>query len=504
MYSAAQIAGLCLLVLAPFFANAFQVAQNPARSVRHAAGNFLSTARRSMASDTNMGASVEPAGNSSVIIKLNVPGQATKECWAQALVAFTQAVEFEGFRKGSKIPEQTIVNQVGEDSVKSEALHILTNSVLKSAVQSSGVNAIGQAQLVRDSMELVKDYSPGKELLMEIKIDVFPTIEYTGDYKGLQVAVDKVPFDQERYDQALLSLRKRQTVLTEVDEPAAEGMSAIVDMAGYLRAADGSRGEPLPELASGDQVEVVLEPGRYTEGLYEGVLGMRAGEEKDVVVTLPARFSVGNLANKEAIFAIKCSAVKVRTLPEPNDEFAASIREGLTFAELNEEIKAAVGQENADIETQNRNRALEEALIEQVKIEIPETLVVEQAREKYAMMMADMKTEGSKSDEELKEMITPENFEKYKEIVRPSVTRGLAASIILADIAKREELAIDELEVEDQLQLVKNQARGDPNFDEEGVRARIEATLQKNIVLDWLADKGTITWNEPPEERPAI
>jgi len=443
-----------------------------------------------------MGAVAEPAGNSSVILKLTVPGQATRECWANSLVSFTQEVDFPGFRKGSKIPESTIVGKVGARAVKSEALRILTDTVLKQAITSSGIQAIGQAQLVKSPEEMIELFQPGEPLLMEIKTDVWPTIEYVGSYTGFEVNVEKLPLDQERYNKALESLRKRQTILTEVDEPAKEGYSAVVDMEGYERAEDGSRGEPLPQLASGEQVEVILEPGRYTEGLYEGVLGMRAGESRDVVVSLPPRFAAKKLAGKQAIFVVKCSAVKKRTLPELNDEFANSIRDGLTFDQLQQEIINAIGQENRDLETQNRNRALEEKLLEVAKIEIPESLVTEQAREKFAMMMADMKSEGSKSDEEIKAMITPENFEKYKEVSRKSTTRGLGSMIVLGDIARKEGLKVDELEIEDQLELLKNQAKGDPNFDAKAAKEKIEAQLLKNMVLDWIAERSTITWVE--------
>mmetsp|Transcript_4515 Transcript_4515/g.6229 ORF Transcript_4515/g.6229 Transcript_4515/m.6229 type:complete len:506 (-) Transcript_4515:232-1749(-) len=499
-----KLSGMCMLAFAPAGLS-FMINSNPLQStstlsntgVQHHGfspmGNSI-IRQVAAAPDTGMGAVVEPAGNSSVIIKLNVPGQATKECWASALISVANQIDIPGFRKGTNIPESTIVSKIGEDGIKSEALYVLTDTVLKQAVSASGVNAIGQATLKKGAEELMKEYVPGEPLMMEIQVDVWPTIEYKGEYTGLEVDVQTVPFDQERYDQALMSLRKRQTILTEVDEPAQEGYSAIVDMEGFEKNADGSLGEPLPQLASGEQVEVILEPNRYTEGLYEGVLGMRAGETKEITVTLPARFSVGNLANKEAVFVVKCSAVKKRTLPEPNDEFANSIREGLTFEELEKEIIAAVSQENQDLQTQNRNRALEDALLEKVEIEIPETLVTEQAREKFAMMMADMKSEGSKTDEEIKEMISAENFEKYKEIVRKNVTRGLAATIALSDIAKRENLEVDELEVEDQLELTKNQARGDPNFDEEAVKNKIEAQLQKNMVLDWIAEKSTVNY----------
>lgn len=106
-----------------------------------------------------------------------------------------------------------------------------------------------------------------------------------------------------------------------------------------------------------------------------------------------------------------------------------------------------------------------------------------------------MKDQGQQSDEQLREMVTAENFEKYKEVVRASVIKNLQLGMIISEIAQKEGLKVNPLEIEDQFELVKTQAKGE-EFDEAAVRDRIEATLEKERVLEWIASKSTINIKE--------
>lgn len=128
--------------------------------------------------------------------------------------------------------------------------------------------------------------------------------------------------------------------------------------------------------------------------------------------------------------------MKNRILPELNDEFAASVREGLTYDELYNEVRNAVGEDSDRRNKENRNRAIEEVLCDMVTCEIPETLVNEQAKEKFARMMADQRDAGV-PDEEIQKMVTKEGFEKYKNISRKSIERVIAASIAIDDLGRK-------------------------------------------------------------------
>lgn len=122
-----------------------------------------------------------------------------------------------------------------------------------------------------------------------------------------------------------------------------------------------------------------------------------------------------DLAGKDAIFDVTIISASKRILPEITDDFAAQVRPGLTAESLKEELRKAVDTQDSQEYMGARNEALGASLAEVLEVEVPDTLVTNQAREKYALMMTDMRNNGM-GDDEIKQMINPENFIKYKDI----------------------------------------------------------------------------------------
>ena len=144
------------------------------------------------------------------------------------------------------------------------------------------------------------------------------------------------------------------------------GDACVVNMVGYMADESGGKGEPLPNAASGDQVDVVMETGKYMEGLVEGIVGAKVDDVREIKVVFPSFLKDKTLAGKTAIFDVTVLSVDTRTLPELDDEFANAIRPGLTKDGLLEEVKNAVDSEDAKEFTAARNKALEGALGEKI------------------------------------------------------------------------------------------------------------------------------------------
>ena len=177
-----------------------------------------------------------------------------------------------------------------------------------------------------------------------------------------------------------------------------------------------------------------------------------------------------------------------RTLPELTDEFANQVRAGLTADSLVEELKKAVDSEDAKEFTPARNAAIAKSLAEVMDVEVPDTLVTNQAREKFAMMMTDMRNNGV-SDEEIKKQISPENFLKYKKIVKDDIIRDFKVSIAVDEIGRAESIDVPDYQIEEQMQAIRQDAaENKEEFDEAQIRSRVAATLMRNSVMDFLAE----------------
>ena len=189
----------------------------------------------------------------------------------------------------------------GKKALRAKAINELVGELLGPALKDDhGLEPIGQPSLVESPEELSKTFTPGEELEVKVKRDVWPEIRWKtkgeGEdekkpYLGLTGTYKRKPFDQVKLDTAIRELLERYVTLEPIDDTDHQlttSDACVVDMAGYLATDDGEKGEPLPEgVASGDSVEVILGEGRYMEGLVEGLEGGKVGEVKTVKVTFP-------------------------------------------------------------------------------------------------------------------------------------------------------------------------------------------------------------------------
>lgn len=239
--------------------------------------------------------------DSAVEIKIPVPGSATKAAYDKVCTELSKTIQIPGFRKGSRIPpqvlEQAMSAKGGRNALKVQAINELVNQLVEPTLKEQDLDPIGQASLQIPAEELADQYKPGELLTLPVQCDVWPEIQWKGGsadakpYVGLKGKYSRKPFNQERMDQALRDLKERYATLepiTDADYVLQMGDACTVNMVGYMAKEDGiSKGEPLPNAASGDRVEVVLGPGRYMEGLVEGIVGAMAGETRTVTVAFP-------------------------------------------------------------------------------------------------------------------------------------------------------------------------------------------------------------------------
>jgi len=443
--------------------------------------------------------------NSAVELTITAPAASTKAAYNKVCAELSKTISIPGFRKGSVIPPQVIENAMaakgGKNALRTQAIQSLLNTLLEPALKDEhNLEPIGQPALVTSAETLAETFVPGEPLEMVVACDVWPDIQWKQDtgeekpYYGLEGSYKRQSFNQERFDQAMNDLAERYAVTTPAEDGSvlAMGDACVVNMDGYMAAEDGvSKGEPLPDAASGDSVEVVLGPGRYMEGLVEGLVGAKVGETRSVYVTFPTGLRDKTLAGKKAVFDVTVKEAQVRTVPEIDDELADKIRPGLDAEGVKAELRKAVDDQDAEQYMGARNAALSAALAERMEVEVPDTLVTNQARDKYAQMMADFRGQGME-DEDIKKQITPENFLKYKDIEAPDIVRDFKISMATDEVARLEGIEVPAFQVEEQLENVKKEAAGEDMGDENMLRGKIESTLMRRMVFDFLAEKAEL------------
>ena len=446
--------------------------------------------------------------NGVVRLSVTLSGEATQKAFSKACDLFNVEVKergykVPGFRPGSKLPPVYLYEIFGEEKLKSFCGSLLSEEIMDEC-EKTGMLFVGRGRIMQFNEDT---YTAGKPHTIEIECDLWPDISYEGGYKGLVVKPSKVPFDTEKYEQVKGSIKERYKILSVMPDSyvSAVGDVVNVDMKGFERNSDGSKGAALPSVASGNNIEVMLEAGKFMAGFVEGLTGSKKGDKKVINVTFPPRPSGPGavLSNKQAVFDVEVLSVKTKTLPEWNEELAARVREGLTLADMDKEVRAAIEGEVSNTAENSRNDALANELLSRVKIsKLPESLVEENTQNRFRTMLMEFKEQGT-TDEQLQEMASPEKYQKYKEICKANVEKVVKLGLVFRDITEKEKLYVEPAEVQEQFNLVELQAKqkGDKPPEAAGAMEEIENILIRKKVFDFLATHATITWIEDLEEK---
>lgn len=258
---------------------------------------------------------LERLPESAVKVVITAPGSATKAAYDKACTELSKNISIPGFRKGAKIPpqvlEQAMSAKGGRYALREQAINSLVGELLEPALKDEhGLEPIGQPTLEIPASEMAKDFTPGKDLELTVKCDVWPDIEWQQvdgkekPYFGLKGSYKRKPFDQKKFNKALNDLKERYATLEKIEDANHElqmGDACIVNMEGYMATDAGEKGEKLPDAASGDNVEVILGEGRYMTGLVEGLVGAKVGDTRTVRVTFP---SVSFFSGKPILFSM--------------------------------------------------------------------------------------------------------------------------------------------------------------------------------------------------------
>ena len=257
---------------------------------------FMST------TESSPSVNVKRLQDSAVEIEIPVPGSATKAAYDKVCMELSKQLTLPGFRKGSKIPpavlEQTMAARGGgRNSIKVQAINELVNQLVQPTLKAQSLDPIGTPTLQVTAETLAETFVPGDDLTLKVQCDVWPEITWlppiegqTKAYTGLTGSYKRKPFNQVKLDNALRDLKERYATLELINDDnhvLSMGDACTVNMVGYMANADGTKGAPLPNAASGDNVEVILGTGRYMEGLVEGLVGQKKGDKVEVSVTFP-------------------------------------------------------------------------------------------------------------------------------------------------------------------------------------------------------------------------
>jgi trigger factor len=369
---------------------------------------------------------VEKLSPTRVRLNIEVPFDELKPSLDKAYREVGRQVRIKGFRPG-RVPPAVIDRHVGREAVLSQAVNDAIPDLYAKAVADGDVYALGQPELEITSLD------DGKELTFTVEVDVKPEFELP-DLSSLTVTVDDTLVTPDEVAERLAMLQDRFASLKGVQRPVADGDHVSIDLSASVD------GKPVEDAqASGLSYPVGSES--LLDGLDQAVIGMSAGESK----TFTTELAGGEFAGQDADVTVTVHSVKAKEVPGLDDDFAQMASEFDTLGELRADTRAQLERDKAMRQViQARDLALD-AVLDQVDIPLPESVVAEEAKHNRESIENQLSRAGASLDGYLE--MTNQTEEQFEADIEQRAQRAVKVSLVLDQLARNEELGVDQAEL---------------------------------------------------------
>ncbi|WP_436881689.1 trigger factor [Mammaliicoccus sciuri] len=393
------------------------------------------------------------------LLTVTVPKEEVDKGLDKAFKKVVKQINVPGFRKG-KMPRPLFEQRFGVESLYQDALDFILPEAYGNAVEEAEINPVDRPEIDVTQME------KGKELIFEATVTVEPEVEL-GDYKGLSIEKQDREVTDEEFNQAIEDAVSRQAELTVKEGEIAEGDVVNINFDGYV---DG-------EAFEGGQAEgydLEIGSGSFIPGFEEQLIGLKANDSKDVVVTFPEEYHAEELAGKEATFKCEVNEVKSKEIPELDDELAQELDESVsTVDEYKEKLRKDLEEAKVNqVEATEKEEAITKAT-DNAKVDIPEAMI----NTELDRMMQEFEQRISQQglNLELYYQFSGQSEEELKAQMKEDAEKRVKTNLTLRAIADAENIEVSDADVEAEFAKMSEQF---------GLSVEdIKATLGNNDIL---------------------
>ncbi len=409
-------------------------------------------------------------------LNVTVPASRIDEQFEARLKKAAKNVKINGFRPG-KVPMSRIRSDYGP-GIRQDVINDMIRDTVFEAIQQEKINAVGMPNI--EKVDLTKD-----GLVYEATVEVYPEVNVK-DLKDLSVTRKTSEVNDDDVDGMIENLRKQRQEWAVTKGMAKKDMQATFDFEGTI---DGEKFEG----GSAEDFKLVLGSGRMIPGFEDGIIGMKAGEEKVIDVTFPEDYQAENLQGKAAQFKITLKQVEKPKLPEIDAEFLTVF--GVTEEEGIDKLKADV-RKNMEREVKNSLRqqvkqAAFNAVVENNDVDVPSAMVTEEiGRQRQQMLQQFAQQFGG-----------AQNFDQSMlpdELFREQAERSVKLGVLVGKILEDAKLTVDQERVKAFIEETA-QSYEDPQevvdffSNDQQQRAQIEAVVLEDQVVDYILQNAAVT-----------
>ncbi|HEX5351728.1 MAG TPA: trigger factor [Trichococcus sp.] len=410
-----------------------------------------------------MTAKWEKTGTNDGVLTFEISEEIIKQEMDKVFNKVKKNVSVPGFRKG-KVPRHVFNNIYGEESLFEDALNGALPDAYSQAIEEAGLDPVSQPKIDIKSME------KGQPWVIAAEVTVKPEVKL-GEYKNLKVEKQDRVVTDEDVENNLKEKQERQAELVLKEEGAELGDTAVIDYEGFV---DGVAFE------GGKDQNHSLELGsnQFIPGFEEQLVGVKAGEEKDVVVTFPEDYQAEDLKGKEATFKVIVHEIKTKQLPALDDEFAKDVDEEVASLD---ELKAKIRKELEESKTAAADEAVQDLALRQAVanaeiVELPHVMVHDEVHRQMDLFLNDMQRQGISP--ELYYQITGTTEKDLHVQMESDADERTKTSLVLEQIIKDENIVVSEEEVAAEIEELAKQY----NMDADRVRGLVSPDMLTNDI----------------------
>ncbi len=371
--------------------------------------------------------------NSTGKLRVEVDPQAWEKAQEKALTALIKDVEIKGFRKG-QAPRNLAEKQVNSQSVLLDAINLVANDAFLAGAKEHNLEPVAQPSLDVESMT-------EQELTLTFDITVKPEVKL-GEYKNIEVEAQDITVTDEDVENEIERLRDANAELVVQEEVVVDnGHTVVIDFEGF-------KDDVAFEGGKGENYNLEIGSNSFIPGFEEALIGMKSGESRSIDLTFPETYHVEDLKGQDVVFNVQLHEIKVREIPELNDDFVAMLdQEGInTVDELKQDIIKNLTEQREQVEEDRVNDILISTVADNAEVNIPEVMVEEELNQMFQEFNQRLSQQGLNF--EMYSQILNQTEEDIKETMREDANKRVRSRLVLEKIAEVEDLKVEDEDLE--------------------------------------------------------
>jgi len=433
-----------------------------------------------------MKVTLEKLPASQIGFDIQVEGAKSQAIYDRIVKDLTRTMQVPGFRKG-KAPTQLVLRQVGSQRLKANVLEELLEKTLTEALAENKEvkdKALGGFQLITDIETLVQTFTPGQEVSFKAAIDVEPEVTLN-KYQGFTVKAEEIKPDLTEVDRTLHEFQVRKATIVPIEDRAV-ALNDVVTV--DLKVLDRTTGEELPD-AGEEDFQLDVDEKAFIPEVVRAIVGAAIDQVIEVESIFPEEYYPEEYVGKEIKYVVTIKSIKGRELPALDDEFAQSISDKQTIAELREFLEKRVTDEAEAKTKANKERAVLEALTAELEVDLPVTLLQQEldflVRQQASYLQERIDPAMAK------QLFTKELVEEMRRLNQPEAVNRLRRKVALDKIAEEEKLTVDEAALKERVASTLEVLK-DPNIDPARLASLIREEMRTEIAVEWLIEHSEI------------